>query len=118
MHLNYISGTAVRTDHWFSFEGRVTFDKIREAPYKKEGIRYHSFIVAYILRLFDPESILDIKDRSGTTYYLNRKSLNSWLKRNDLENFSDSKYPAILISRLSSTIWHRSVSFILFPKDT
>ncbi len=63
----------------------MTFKGVEEIKHKKTGIRYHSFLIAYILKCFNPEKIHEIKDVQGKLYYLNKGSLADWLMRNNRE---------------------------------
>lgn len=78
----YLRGACHIVSNSFFGENRLNFEGVQEAQYAKPGIRFHNFIVAFILRFFG-NKIVDIKDIDGKIYSINRGSLADWLKRND-----------------------------------
>ena len=85
----YTEGACHTITHFYSFQSRLQFEDIKEAPSPKPGIRYHHFIVAFILQLFSDKKIVTIKDVKDKIYYINREELTDWLKRNErnLQNY-------------------------------
>ncbi len=83
-----IMGVAHKITGYFSTQNRLIFEGVQELPSSKQGIRYHNFIVSFILRRFN--KVVDIQDVDGKIYHVNRGSLSDWLRRNrdDLHNAS------------------------------
>lgn len=83
-----IMGVAHKITGFFSTQNRLIFEGVQELPSSKQGIRYHNFIVSFILRRFN--KVVDIQDVDGKIYHVNRGSLSDWLRRNrdDLHNAS------------------------------
>lgn len=87
-----IKGAGNTITGFFSIQSRLTFEGVQEISSSKHGIRYHNFIVAFILRFFSNKKVVDIKDIDGKIYHMNRGSLSDWLRRNhdDLKSASKS----------------------------
>lgn len=108
------------------FEG--DFDALRvpseegevKADSQKKGIRFHTAITAFFLRLFG--KIVDIRDCWGHVYHLNRGSVTQWIKAHDgdairLEDSFLKKYD-LAINALLNAIGQScpSKKVIRFPK--
>lgn len=90
MSISYLPGACNVISSPFFWESRLSFVGVKEVRLK-EGIRFHNFITAFILRLlFGDQKIVDIKDVDGKVYYLNRGSLSNWLNVNRGKVVSDS----------------------------
>ncbi len=90
-----IKGSCNVITNLISIQNRLNFEGVEEMLSSKQSIHYHSFIVAFILRLFSDKKIVDIKDINGKIYHLNRSSLSNWLRRNH-ENLKTSSKEGLL----------------------
>lgn len=74
-------------------ESRLCFEGIEEKERDgKKGIRFHSNVTAFFLRLIGKKNIVDIKDVTGRVYHLNRESLSNWIRTNGAD--ADHRFKA------------------------
>ena len=101
----YIKSSCNISTGFFSIQNRLNFEGIQETPSSKHGIRYHNFIIAFILRLFSDKKIVSIKDIDGKIYHINRGSLSDWLRRNHDDLKSASKEGMLNVNEHAMRRW-------------
>lgn len=101
----YINGLCNTVADFSYIQNRLTFEGVEETPSSKHGIRYHNFIVAFILRLFSNKKIVTIKDIDEKIYYVNRGSLSNWLARNHDDLRDSSKEDMLSVNEHVMSNW-------------
>lgn len=101
----YIKGACSITTGFCSIQSRLNFEGVQEVPSPKPGIRYHNFIVAFILRLFSDKKIVDVRDIDGKIYHINRGSLSNWLTRNHADLIGTSKNGMLNVTEYTMRDW-------------
>ena len=101
----YIKGSCNTITGFFSIQNRLTFEGTQETPSSKQGIRYHNFIIAFILRIFSDKKIVSIKDIDGKIYHINRGSLSDWLRKNHDDLKSASKEGMLNVTEHAMRRW-------------